>query len=104
MCTTLDGNNRTILLAAAICETESSSIWAYFGGKCLQAGLGEYLDQALSVVMHDRMKGIQRFMQFFPKAKDLECWRHIIDNIYRHLGGTKGLGVKLLWCSPTSRH
>ena len=97
MCTTLDGNNRTILLAAAICETESASTWAYFGEKCLQAGLGKYLDQALSVVMHDRMKGIQRFMEFFPKAKDLECWRHIIDNIYRHLGGTKGLGVKLLW-------
>ena len=73
MCTTLDGNNRTILLAAAICETESSSTWAYFGEKCLQAGLGKYLDQALSVVMHDRMKGIQRFMEFFPKAKDLEC-------------------------------
>ena len=49
------------------------------------------------VVMHDHMKDIQSFMKYFPKAKDLECWWHIIDNIYRHLGGTKGLGIKLLW-------
>ena len=97
LCSTLDGNNRELLLSLAVCETESGDTWRYFGEKNLQWGLGRYLCMPLSVVMHDRMKGIEYFMDFFREARDLECFRHIIANIYSAAGGRRGLAVELLW-------
>ena len=94
---TLDGNNKQLLLSLAVCETESKETWQYFGEQNLRWGLGRYVCRPLSVVMHDRMKGIEAFMKLFPEAIHLECFRHIIDNIYAKAGGRKGLPVELLW-------
>ena len=97
LCSTLDGNNKELLLSLAVCETESKETWMYFGQQNLRWGLGRYVCKPLSVVMHDRMKGIEAFMDLFPEAIHLECFRHIIDNIYQHNGGKKGLPVQMLW-------
>ena len=96
LCSTLDGNNRELLLCLAVCETESNATWEYFGEKSLQWGLNRYLCKPLSLVMHDRMKGIEKFMEFFPEANHLECFRHIIGNIYRAAGGRSGIALELL--------
>ena len=97
LCSTLDGNNHDILLSLAVCETESKATWTYFGEKNLQWGLGTYLCKPLSLVMHDRMKGIEAFMALFPEATHLECYRHIVGNIYSAAGGRSGLALELLW-------
>ena len=94
---TLDGNNKQLLLSLTVCETESKETWQYFGEQNLRWGLGRYVCRPLSVVMHDRMKGIEAFMKLFPEAIHLECFRHIIGNIYTKAGGRKGLPVELLW-------
>ena len=95
--TTYDGNNKCIILAMALCETESGGTWDYFGTQGQIFGLGRYLSLPGSVVMHDRMKGIERFMEYFPEAQSVECFLHIINNIYRNAGGKKGIAVQLLW-------
>ena len=59
LCSTLDGNNHDILLSLTVCETESKATWTYFGEKNLQWGLDTCLCKPLSLVMHDRMKGIE---------------------------------------------
>ena len=94
---TLDGNNKELLLSLAVCETESKETWKYFGEQNLRWGLARYVCRPLSVVIHDRMKGIEAFMALFPEATHLECFRHIIGNIYAHAGGRTGIPVEVLW-------
>ena len=96
MCTTIDGNNKALLLATAICETESNDTWSWFGSECKKIVLFNYFKLPKSVIMHDRMKGIDKFLEYFP-AVSLECYHHIISNIYKHAGGRKNISLKLLW-------
>lgn len=96
--TTIDGNNKSLLLALALCESESIATWEWFGKQCIKFGLGRYLSLPDSSVIGDRMKGIERFIGQFPTVNHLSCFRHIIDNIYRHTRGrVKGITVHDLW-------
>jgi hypothetical protein len=95
--TALDGDNKVMIVAVALCETESSDTWDYFGFHSNIFGVGQYLNVPDEAVSHDRMKGIARFMLYYPEATNLECFFHIIDNIYRAAGGKCGIQVKLLW-------
>jgi hypothetical protein len=98
LCTTLDGNNKALLLAFALCETESCATWEWFADRCQKFGISAYFELPNSSIIGDRMKGIERFVAQFPKVKQLECFRHIIDNIYRHTSGRgKGITVVDLW-------
>ena len=96
LCSALDGNNRELLLHLTVCETESNATWEHFGEKSMQWGLSRYPCKPLSLIMHDRMKDIEKFMEFFPEANHLECFRHIIGNIYRAAGGRSGIALELL--------
>ena len=84
--TTRDGNNKTIALAWAICETESSATYEYFATKCHEAGVGRYLS-AQAIIFSDRQKGIKRFHDKFP-AKIGRCFKHIIENCQKHVHGS----------------
>ena len=95
--TTYDGNNKCIVLAIAICESESSDTWDYVGRHAKIFGLGRYFSLPDSVIIHDRMKGIERFLAHFPSLKSLECFKHIINNIYAKAGGRSGVPVLWLW-------
>ena len=39
LCTTLDGNNKALLLAFALCETESCATWEWFADRCQKFGI-----------------------------------------------------------------
>ena len=84
--TTRDGNNQTIALAWAICETESSATYEYFATKCHEAGVGRYLS-AQAIIFSDRQKGIKNFHAKFP-AKIGRCFKHIIENCQKHVRGS----------------
>ena len=84
--TTRDGNNKTIALAWAICETESSATYEYFATKCHEAGVGRYLS-AQAIIFSDRQKGIKRFHAKFP-AKIGRCFKHIIENCQKRIRGS----------------
>jgi len=84
--TTKDGNNKTIVLAWAICETESGDTYEYFATKCHDAGLSRYLSSA-GVIFSDRQKGIKKFHDKF-QAKIGRCFKHIIGNCQKHLKGS----------------
>ena len=84
--TTRDGDNKTLVLAWAICETESSETYEYFATKCHEAGLTRYLSGA-AIIFSDRQKGIKSFHDKFP-SKIGRCFNHIIDNCQKHLHGS----------------
>ena len=84
--TTRDGNNKTIALAWAICETESSATYEYFATKCHEAGVGRYLSSK-AIIFSDRQKGIKRFHAKFP-AKIGRCFKHIIENCQKNIHGS----------------
>ena len=86
MLTTRDGDNKTIALAWAVCETESGDTYKYFSGKCHEAGMTRYLN-ASSIIFSDRQKGIKVFHNKFP-AKVGRCFQHIIENCRKHLHGS----------------
>jgi len=84
--TTRDGDNKTIVLAWAICETESAETYKYFATKCHEAGLSRYLSSA-GIIFSDRQKGIKSFHDKFT-SKIGRCFHHIIGNCNTHLKGT----------------
>jgi len=84
--TTRDGDNKTIALAWAICETESGDTYKYFSSKCHEAGLSRYLSST-SIIFSDRQKGIKNFHDKFA-AKTGRCFKHIIDNCKKQVNGT----------------
>ena len=83
--TTKDGNNKTLILAWAICETESSATYEYFATKCHEAGVSRYLSSK-AIVFSDRQKGIKKFHDKFP-AKIGRCFKHIVENCQKHIHG-----------------
>jgi len=84
--TTRDGNNKTLVLAWAICETESSDTYEYFATKCHEAGVSRYLSAA-AIIFSDRQKGIKRFHDEFP-SKIGRCFKHIVENCQKHIHGS----------------
>ena len=103
--TTRDGNNKTIVLAWAVCETESGDTYKYFSDKCHEAGMTRYLN-ASSIIFSDRQKGIKVFHNKFP-AKVGRCFQHIIENCRKHLHGSgQTFQAKTAWevrGAPTER-
>ena len=103
--TTRDGNNKTIALAWAVCETESGDTYKYFSDKCHEAGMTRYLN-ASSIIFSDRQKGIKVFHNKFP-AKVGRCFQHIIENCRKHLHGSgQTFQAKTAWevrNAPTQR-
>ena len=81
--TTKDGNNKTLVLAWCVCETESADTYEYFAEQCHLAGLSRYLGAA-SIIFSDRQKGIRQFHDKF-NAKIGRCFNHIIGNCEKHL-------------------
>ena len=84
--TTLDGDNNMLILAFAVCETESGSTYTYFAEQCNLAGLSRYLS-AESIIFSDRQKGIENFHNAF-RAKVGRCFQHIIQNCRVHIKGS----------------
>jgi len=94
--TTRDGNNKTIVLAWAICETESGDTYDYFARQCHLAGLSRYLSAA-TLIVSDRQKGIKRFHDAFA-AKEGRCFNHIIGNCQKHISGSgQSFNVAMAW-------
>ena len=83
--TTRDGNNRVMVLAWAICETESGDTYKWFAQQCRDAGLGTYLNRG--IIYSDRQKGIEEFHAAFG-AFIGKCFKHIIGNARKHIRGT----------------
>ena len=86
MITTRDGDNKTIVLAWSICETESSDTYEYFTTKCHKTGLSRYLSAA-GVIFSDRQKDIKSFHVKFT-SKIGRCFHHIIGNCQKRLHGS----------------
>ncbi len=84
--TTRDSNNKVLVLAWAICETESGDTYDWFAAKCHEAGLSRYLSDQGSL-WSDRMKGIEKFTEKF-KAHVGKCMNHIIGNARKHVKGS----------------
>ena len=94
--TTKDGNNKTLVLAWAICETESGDTYTYFAEQCHLAGLSRYLGGS-SIIFSDRMKGIRKFHERFQGAIG-RCFNHIIGNCEKHLRGShETFSPELAW-------
>ena len=85
--TTRDGNNKIIVLAWALCETESGPTYKWFADQCHAAGIGRYLGQN-TVIFTDRMKGIKHFFDVFNRAKQGHCFQHILGKARKHIRGT----------------
>jgi hypothetical protein len=76
--TTRDGNNRLLILAVAVCETESGDTYEWFAEQCKLAGLARYLNKD-AVIFSDRQKGLEKFHDAFT-AMVGRCFTHIIKN------------------------
>lgn len=84
--TTRDGNNKLLILAVAICETESASTYEWFAANCKAAGIGRYLNKD-AVIFSDRQKGIEAFHDAF-RAFVGRCFMHIVRNCRAHIRGS----------------
>ena len=74
-----------MVLAWAICETESGDTYKWFAQQCRDAGLGTYLNRG--IIYSDRQKGIEEFHAAFG-AFIGKCFKHIIGNARKHIRGT----------------
>ena len=84
--TTRDGNNKLLILAVAVCETESGPTYEWFAEQCKEAGIGRYLNKD-AVIFSDRQKGIEKFHEAFAAFVG-RCFMHIIKNCRTHLKGS----------------
>ena len=95
--TTRDGNNEVLVLAWAICETESGDTYEFFATWCHEAGLSRYLNKSC-VIFSDRQKGINKFHDRF-RAHFGKCFRHLIENAKAHIKGTgESFADETAWC------
>ena len=83
--TTRDGNNKIMVLAWAICETESGDTYKWFAQQCHDAGLSTYLNRG--IIYSDRQKGIEQFHDRFAAAVG-KCFKHLIGNAKDQIKGT----------------
>ena len=86
MLTTRDGNNKLLVLAIAVCETESASTYEWFAQQCVDSGLSRYLNKD-AVIYSDRQKGIESFHNAFAAFVG-RCFGHIIRNCRAHVKGS----------------
>ena len=84
--TTRDGDNKVLILAVAVCETESGDTYQWFADNCVAAGMGRYLNKD-SIIYSDRQKGLRSFHEAF-NALVGRCFGHIIKNCRRALKGS----------------
>ena len=84
--TTRDGDNKVLILAVAVCETESGDTYEWFAQQCIAAGMGRYLNKD-SIIYSDRQKGLRSFHEAF-NALVGRCFQHIIKNCRKALKGT----------------
>ena len=84
--TTRDGDNKVLILAVAVCETESGDTYQWFADNCVAAGMGRYLNKD-SIIYSDRQKGLRSFHEAF-NALVGRCFGHIIKNCRRDLKGS----------------
>ena len=84
--TTRDGNNKLLILAVAVCETESGDTYEWFAQQCIAAGLGRYLNKD-AIIYSDRQKGLVKFHDAFH-AMIGRCFKHIIENCRKSIKGT----------------
>ena len=95
--TTRDGNNNVLVLAWAICETESGDTYTFFAQWCYAAGLHRYLNKSC-VTFSDRQKGIHNFHDWFESFW-AKCFKHIIENARKHIKGTgTNFEDEMAWC------
>ena len=95
--TTRDGNNEILVLAWAICETESGDTYTYFAQKCHEAGLSRYMN-VKCIIFSDRQKGIIKFHERF-NARRGKCFQHILGNAREFIKGTgTTFEDELAWC------
>ena len=83
--TTRDGNNKIMVLAWAMCETESGDTYEWFAQQCHDAGISSYLNRG--IIYSDRQKGINKFHDKFAAFVG-RCYKHIIDNARDHVRGS----------------
>lgn len=98
--TTRDGNNNVLVLAWLTCLSESADNYEYFAQKCVEVGLGRYLNKPKSILYSDRAKGVPAFAAYF-RCQGAYCFRHIIDNVFdflrRTAGAKKTFNIGLAW-------
>ena len=103
--TARDGNNKNLVLAAALVPTEDTEQYLWVLQQIKQgAGVADVLDQAKSVVISDRDKGIAAAVTAeLPAAHQSKCFKHILGNLKTHLARKKaaqlGLYESLAWAA-----
>jgi len=84
--TTRDGNNKVLVLAVAVCETESGDTYEWFARQCIDAGIDRYLNKD-AIIFSDRQKGLENFHRAF-RAMVGRCFQHIIKNCRKAIKGS----------------
>ena len=84
--TTRDGDNKVLVLAVAVCETESGDTYEWFAQQCIDAGIGRYLNKD-AIIFSDRQKGLVKFHEAF-RALVGRCFNHIIKNCHKAIKGS----------------
>ena len=84
--TTRDGNNKVLILAVAVCETESGDTYEWFAQKCIDAGIGRYLNKD-AIIFSDRQKGLVNFHAAFTALVG-RCFLHIIKTCRKAIKGS----------------
>jgi transposase-like protein len=81
---TLDANNKLIILAQAVVPCESTDSWRFFLEHFKNAGLGINLKFFIS----DRDKGlINAVAHVFPNVPHAKCLRHLAENFKKNWKG-----------------
>jgi hypothetical protein len=84
--TGIDGNGRGLNLAWGIAPKENIDHWGWFFNNLVLALPG--LDQASTVIMSDRQKGLNRAVQIhLPHTTEAFCCKHIERNLIEKLRG-----------------
>ena len=92
----MHGNNKTIDLVWAVCETESDDTYKYFSSKFHEAGMTTYLNTS-GIIFSDQQKDIKEFHNKFP-AKVGRCFQHIVENCQKHLHDSgQNFQLKTAW-------
>ena len=84
--TTRDGDNKVLILAVAVCESESGDTYEWFAQQCIDAGIGRYLNKD-AIIFSDRQKGLRNFHEAFDALVG-RCFQHIIKNCRKAIQGS----------------
>jgi hypothetical protein len=82
-----DGDGKNVILAVALAPKESEENYDWFVGNCKASGLGEWLDRPGQAMITDRHKGIPGAVStYLPKCTQINCMRHMINNMRTKCG------------------